>query len=105
MAFGAPGFWLMCWAACGAVLVLGACESESPGWDKLIAQKITTQYPGYKVTIVPGGKLLVERPGLGNRPVDVQAIAQFCQRGPKDCNYAIDRMLLELGPQTAPMLR
>ena len=31
-------------------------------------------------------------------PIDVNAIAQFCQRGTRDCDYATDQMLLELAP-------
>ncbi len=90
---------------CGAALLMAGCSKEAPPWEKLVAQKIRDQYPAYTVTPVPGGKLLVERPGMGSRPVDVNDIAQFCQRGPKDCNYVLDRMLLDLAPQTAPLLR
>jgi hypothetical protein len=39
----------------------------------------------------------VRRPGQADTPVDVKAIGEFCRRGPKDCNYATDQMLLELG--------
>lgn len=76
-------------------LALGAC-SEAPSWQKLLAARITAQYPGYSAQPAPGGGLIVERPGLAPVPVDVDAIARFCQRGPKDCNYATDQMLLEL---------
>ncbi len=78
------------------LLALAAC-TEPPSWGKLLAAKIAEQYPGYQVQPAPDGSLLVTRPGLAAKPVDVAAIAQFCQRGPKDCNYATDQMLLELG--------
>jgi len=79
-----------------AVLMLVACSGEPPSWQKLLASKITEQYPNYQAQPAPNGGLLVQRPGLAPIPVDVNAIAQFCQRGPKDCDYATDQMLLEL---------
>lgn len=75
--------------------VLAAC-TEPPGWQKLLTLKITEQYPGYKVKTMPDGSLLVERPGLASLPVDAEAIGRFCLRGPRDCNYASDQMLLGL---------
>ena len=87
-----------CRLAAGALallLALAAC-TEAPSWQKLLAAKITEQYPGYQVQPAPGGGLMVERPGLAPVPVDVDAIARFCQRGPKDCNYATDQLLLDL---------
>jgi hypothetical protein len=81
-----------------AALMLYGC-GEAPSWQKLLSAKISEQYPGYKVQAAAGGQLLVERPGLPALPVDVNAIAAFCLRGPKDCNYATDQMLLQLqGP-------
>lgn len=77
------------------LLVACAC-TEAPGWQKLLAIRIADQYPTYQVKPTADGGLLVERPGLSAVPVDVEAIARFCLRGPKDCNYATDQMLLEL---------
>ena len=87
--------------ACGAALLalvaaLPAC-SDPPTWQKLLALKITEQYPDYKVTTTTSGGLLIERPGKSTLPVDANAIGSFCRRGPKDCNYVTDQMLLELG--------
>ena len=82
-------------AAVLAALALCAC-SEPPSWQKLLGLKITEHYPSYRVQPAANGGLLVERPGLSAVPVDVDAIARFCLRGPKDCNYATDQMLLEL---------
>ena len=82
------------------IAVLSPACSEPPGWQKLLTLKITEQYPTYRVQLAPGGGLLVERPGLASLPVDAEAIGRFCLRGPKDCNYATDHMLLELaGPK------
>jgi hypothetical protein len=80
------------------VLLAALCAcGEAPGWQKLLASRIKQQYPSYRAFPTPDGGLVVERPGLPDLPVDVQAIGRFCQRGPKDCNYATDQMLLELG--------
>ena len=81
--------------ALGGALALGAC-TEPPSWQKLLAIKIVDQYPTYTAEPAPGGGPTVKRPGLPDVPVDVDAIARFCQRGPKDCDYATDQMLLEL---------
>ena len=79
-------------------MLLAAC-TDPPSWQTLLTAKITQQYPGYMVHRAPDGRLLVERPGLAAVPVDAEAIGRFCLRGPKDCNYATDQMLLELrGP-------
>jgi hypothetical protein len=83
-------------AVAAALCALAACSDAPPSWQKLLAAKITEQYPAYQVQPAPDGGLLVQRPGQSAMPVDVNAIAQFCQRGPKDCDYATDQMLLEL---------
>lgn len=79
------------------LLTLGAC-GEPPSWQKLLAQRIAEQYPGYKVTQAPDGNLKVERPGLPEAVVDITGIELLCRRGPKDCNYATDQMLTSLRP-------
>lgn len=81
-----------------AIPLLFAC-TDAPTWTKLLASKIAQQYPGYSVKTTDDGNLLVVRPGLPAVPVDAHAIGRFCQRGPKDCNYATDLMLLELQPK------
>lgn len=45
---------------------------------------------------LPDSSVVVRRPGQADVPVDVNAIAEFCRRGPKDCDYATDQMLLAL---------
>ena len=81
-------------AAC-ALLLLGGC-SEAPSWQRLLTAKISAQDPADTVRSAPDGNLLIDRPGRPSVPVDVNAIAAFCLRGTKDCNYAIDQMLLQL---------
>jgi hypothetical protein len=77
-------------------IALAACNDAPPGWQKLLAGKIAEHHPAYTVVPVEGGNLVVQRPGKPDVPVDVNAIAQFCQRGPRDCGYATDQMLLQL---------
>ena len=90
-------FIQLCFCTVGCVLVAGlAACTEPPGWQKLLAAKIGQQYPAYKVVPSEGGNLSVERPGMSTMPVDVNAIAAFCLRGTKDCDYATDQMLLQL---------
>ena len=75
---------------------LGSCSQEAPSWQSLLAIKVHDHFSDYSVEKRQDGSLLVHRPSRPDVPVDVGAIARFCQRGPKDCNYATDQMLLEL---------
>lgn len=84
-------------ATCSLLLALLPACTEAPTWQKLLTLKITEQYPSYQVQTTETGSLLVLRPGKSTLPVDADAIGKFCQRGPKDCNYVTDQMLLELG--------
>ena len=78
------------------VAVLGACGQKPPSWDILLAGKIEGQYPDYRVTVSAPGVLSVSRPGMPGQTVNVPPIAQHCLRGPKDCSYAVEKMLLKL---------
>ena len=90
-------FIRLCISTIGVMLVAGlAACTEPPSWQKLLTAKISQQYPAYKVLPTEGGNLSVERPGMSTMPVDVNAIAAFCLRGAKDCDYATDQMLLQL---------
>lgn len=81
-----------------ASMLLAGCN-EPFSWQRLMTSKITYEFPTYRVDEMADGKLLVHRPGLKDATVDVEPIGKFCQRGPKDCSYATDQMLLELrGP-------
>jgi len=80
----------------GAVLLmatLAAC-TDAPSWETILTAKIIQQYPSYQLQAAPDGALRVVRPGKPPVTVDVKGIASYCQRGVKDCNYAIDQMLL-----------
>ena len=88
--------WRASVSVAAALALMCAC-TEPPTWQKLLTLKITEQYPDYKVKTTASGSLLVDRPGKSTLPIDANAIGDFCRRGPKDCNYATDQMLLELG--------
>ena len=92
----APRAWRAS-AATALLLTLAAC-TEPASWQSLLTAKILAQYPGYEVQPVADGNVVVRRPGQADVPVDVNAIAQFCLRGTRDCDYATDQMLLELAP-------
>ena len=36
------------------------------------------------------------RPGMQAQTISVEPIAQHCLRGPRDCGYAVEQMLLVL---------
>ena len=91
-----PRTW-RAFATVAVLLALAAC-TQAPSWQKLLTAKIVAQYPGYEVQPVPDGNVIVRRPGQADVPIDVNAIAQFCLRGTRDCDYATDQMLLELAP-------
>lgn len=83
--------------AFAAVLAtLAGCNQAPASWQNLLAARIHDQYPAFEVVQREDGSLLVRRPNLADVPVDVDAIARFCQRGPKDCNYITEQMLLQL---------
>jgi hypothetical protein len=86
-------------ASAVALLSLLAACTEPVSWQKLLSAKISQQYPGYTVQPATGGNLTVLRPGLTAVAVDVNDIAAYCLRGPRDCDYVTDKMLLSLAPK------
>jgi hypothetical protein len=79
-----------------AGLALTGCGQQPPSWDKLLYGKITGQYPDYRVSVTVPGQLRIERPVMPAQTVEVEPIAQHCLRGPRDCSYAVEQMLLVL---------
>jgi hypothetical protein len=49
-----------------------------------------------RVSVIAPGQLRVERPGMPAQTVAVEPIAQHCLRGPRDCGYAVEQLLLVL---------
>jgi len=86
--------WRCLLLAAAAWLV--ACGQKPPSWDVLLSGKIVGQYPAYTVAVSTPGQLSVERPGMPLQTVAVEPIAQHCLRGPRDCAYAVEQMLLLL---------
>ncbi len=85
-----------CLLLAAAATVLVACGQQPPSWDVLLSGKITGQYPAYSVTVTAPGQLRVDRPDMPTQTVAVEPIAQHCLRGPRDCGYAVEQMLLLL---------
>ncbi len=83
-------------AALMAGVALAGCGQQPPSWDSLLSGKITGQYPDYRVSVTAPGQLRIERPGMPAQTVAVEPIAQHCLRGPRDCSYAVEQMLLSL---------
>lgn len=83
-------------ACFGLACLLAACSQQAPSWDRLISAKITEYYPAYTVLAPQDGQLRVLRPGQPDSVIEVGPVAQFCQRGPADCNYALDQLLIGL---------
>ena len=91
-----PAFPLAALMAGLIVGLMAGCGQQPPSWDSLLAGKITGQYPDYRVSVSAPGQLRVERPGMPAQTVAVEHIAQHCLRGPRDCGYAVEQMLLVL---------
>lgn len=83
-------------ALAAGLVLLAACGQKPPSWDTLLAGKITGQFADYAVAVTAPGHLRVTRPNMPAQDVEVVPIAQHCLRGPKDCNYAVEHMLLGL---------
>jgi hypothetical protein len=77
------------------LFVLAACTAP-PELASAAGSENRRAVSGLSSAPMPDGNLRVQRPCAASVPVDVDAIARFCRRGPKDCNYGIEQMLLEL---------
>jgi len=83
------------WCVAGAVL-LSACNAAPASWDTIVTQRIGQERPRCVVTAPAPGTLDVRCPDGAPQRIDIAPIAQHCQRGPRDCEYAIDQVLLGL---------
>lgn len=83
-------------SALAVATIFSGCSQTPPSWDRLLTSKITDMYPSFQVTQAAPGTLQVERPGQKPQTIEVAPIALLCQRGPKECDYAVDQMLLSL---------
>ena len=77
-------------------LCLAACDQRPLTWDRLLVQRITQERPDCVADTSTPGQLAVRCGSAPVQTVDSNDIAQFCQRGPRDCEYAIDQAVLGL---------
>ena len=75
---------------------LAACDASPPTWDRVLSQRIAQERPDCEVSAPATGQLTLRCGTAPAHSIDVASIAQFCQRGPRDCEYAIDQALLQL---------
>ena len=85
-----------------ATAALCGCSGAPPSWDRLLSSKINAQFPSYRVSAGVAGLLHVERPGQSAQSIEVAPIALLCQRGPRECDDAVDQMLLALDTRPPP---
>ena len=77
-------------------LLLAACDQRPLSWDTLLRERITQERPDCVADTSAPGQLRVRCGSAPVQLIDSHDIAQFCQRGPRDCEYAIDQAVLGL---------
>ncbi len=77
---------------------LAACDSKPPDWNSLVSARIRDQYPNAQVKVT-GEKSLEATLNGKTIQVDTADLGLQCNRGPRDCDRAVDQVLLELGAQ------
>ena len=77
-------------------LLLAACDQRPLSWDTLLRQRITQERPDCVADTTTPGQLALRCGPAPVQLIDSHDIAQFCQRGPRDCEYAIDQAVLGL---------
>ncbi len=88
----------------GLALVMSALAAgcndtgKPPSWDTLLSGRIADARPDCKVSVPLPGKIAVACPGLKPAIFDVAPTAAYCQRGPRDCEFAVAQMVLMLPP-------
>lgn len=75
---------------------LTACDSKPPDWNSLVSARIRDQYPNAQVKVTGEQSLDATLDGRTVH-VDTADLALQCNRGPRDCDRAVDQVLLELG--------
>ena len=78
-----------------AALLCAACDSPPPDWNSLISARVRDQYPAAQVKVLDARTLEVTLGGKVLR-FDSAEIALQCNRGPRDCDRAIDQVLLQM---------
>ena len=81
--------------AMAAALLCAACDSPPPDWNSLISARVRDQYPAAQVKVIDPHTLEATLNGKVLR-FDSAEIALQCNRGPRDCDRAIDQVLLQM---------
>lgn len=84
--------------AAALCLLAAGCENKPPSWNDLVSTRIRDQYPNAQVKVTGEKELQATLDGKTIR-VDTADLGLQCNRGPRDCDRAIDQVLLELGAQ------
>lgn len=66
---------------------LGACGSEPPSYQILVAERLRAELPG--ASVVADGADVTVHVGARSTRVDVAEIQRLCSRGPRDCEHAL----------------
>jgi len=82
-------------AMAAAVWLCAACDSPPPDWNSLISARVRDQYPAAQVKVIDPHTLEATLNGKVLR-FDSAEIALQCNRGPRDCDRAIDQVLLQM---------
>jgi hypothetical protein len=84
--------WRTTWCL---LLLCCACSNQPPDWSSLLSSRIRDQYPDTRIHVLSTHTLQAT---LDARTitVDTDEIALQCNRGPRDCDRAIDQVLLDL---------
>lgn len=89
---------------CCALLLFAACSNEPPSWASLVSSRIRNQYPDTKIEVLSAHTLKATLDGR-SLMVDLDDIGLQCNRGPRDCDHALDQVLLELHGTIPPSMQ
>lgn len=69
------------------VICVSACGGQPPSYPDLVASRLRSELPGASVAVQ--GDTLAVRLGARETRIDVAEIQRLCNRGPRDCEYAL----------------
>ena len=84
--------------ACVLAALCSGCDSKPLDWNTLAAARIRDQLPNAQVKVIDAKTLEASLDGKTTK-VDTAELSLLCNRGPKECDYAFDQVILQLrGP-------